>query len=293
MCPAIPVHPLSWEELTWDLRLARRWTDQLYVHSLEGCVWNGYLTRLRSMDWTPASTPPETAAVAGLLRAGLRGVLRQRPSLADGWASGRHALVVRPPPRTCPPVARRLVLLAGGAPPADVRRRPRVVLPTGLPLSGNAKAAELGVGIVAVHPRLIAAAGVVVADRPLLQQPSLRTEHKGHRCRDPAVAHRRLGRVRLQWLPGDIVGQRPGREPLQLAQVAEEIALVEAAAGLVGHQNQREGAHLDARLAVAVLVAADDRDHRPNSERRLPQEPGRVGGEVLLGPIRQRSEAHT
>jgi hypothetical protein len=76
MCPAIPVHLLSWEELTWDLRLARRWTDQLYVHSLEGCVWNGYLTRLRSMDWTPASTPPETAAVAGLLRAGLRGVLR-------------------------------------------------------------------------------------------------------------------------------------------------------------------------------------------------------------------------
>ena len=28
------------------------------------------------MDWTPASIPPETAAVAGLLRAGLRGVLR-------------------------------------------------------------------------------------------------------------------------------------------------------------------------------------------------------------------------
>jgi hypothetical protein len=39
-------------------------------------VWNGYLARLRSFDWTPASTPPETAAVAGLLRAGLRGLLR-------------------------------------------------------------------------------------------------------------------------------------------------------------------------------------------------------------------------
>jgi hypothetical protein len=78
--PDIPGHPqftpLRWEELTQDLRLARRWTDQLYVHSLEGCVWNGYLTRLRSFDWTPASTPPETAAVAGLLRAGLRGLLR-------------------------------------------------------------------------------------------------------------------------------------------------------------------------------------------------------------------------
>ena len=65
--PDVPGHPqftpLSWEELTRDLRLARRWTDQLYIHSLEGCVWNGYLARLRSLDWTPASTPPETAAV--------------------------------------------------------------------------------------------------------------------------------------------------------------------------------------------------------------------------------------
>ena len=68
--------PLRWEELARDLRLARRWTDQLYIHSLEGCVWNGYLTRLRSLDWTPASTPPETAAVAGLLRAALCGLLR-------------------------------------------------------------------------------------------------------------------------------------------------------------------------------------------------------------------------
>lgn len=78
--PDVPGHPqftpLRWEELTRDLRLARRWTDQLYVHSLEGCVWNGYLAPLRSLNWTPASTPPETATVAGLLRAGLRGVLR-------------------------------------------------------------------------------------------------------------------------------------------------------------------------------------------------------------------------
>ena len=63
--PDVPGHPqftpLNWEELARDLRLARRWTDQLYIHSLEGCVWNRYLTRLRSLDWTPASTPPPTA----------------------------------------------------------------------------------------------------------------------------------------------------------------------------------------------------------------------------------------
>ena len=78
--PDIPGHPqfspLSWEELARDLRLARRWTDQLYVHSLEGCVWNGYLARLRSFDWTPASAPPRTARMASLLRAALRGLLR-------------------------------------------------------------------------------------------------------------------------------------------------------------------------------------------------------------------------
>jgi hypothetical protein len=68
--------PLSWEELARDLRLARRWTDQLYVHSLEGCVWNGYLARLRSFDWTPASAPPRTTRMASLLRAALRGLLR-------------------------------------------------------------------------------------------------------------------------------------------------------------------------------------------------------------------------
>jgi hypothetical protein len=69
--------PLRWEELARDLRLACRWTDQLYIHSLEGCVWNGYLTRLRSFDWAPASSPPPTtAAAATLLRAGLRGLLR-------------------------------------------------------------------------------------------------------------------------------------------------------------------------------------------------------------------------
>jgi hypothetical protein len=78
--PDVPGHPqftpLNWEELARDLRLARRWTDQLYIHSLEGCVWNGYLTRLRSLDWTPASTPPPTAPMAAALRVTLRGLLR-------------------------------------------------------------------------------------------------------------------------------------------------------------------------------------------------------------------------
>jgi hypothetical protein len=94
--------PLRWEELARDLRLARRWTDQLYIHSLEGCVWNGYLSRLRSLDWTPASTPPETAAVASLLRAGLRWLLRAsvHPWLAAGLVVALLWLLVRRRGRT-------------------------------------------------------------------------------------------------------------------------------------------------------------------------------------------------
>jgi len=45
--PDIDGHPqmpaLSWEEFARDLRLARHFTDLIDVHSLEGCVWQGFL----------------------------------------------------------------------------------------------------------------------------------------------------------------------------------------------------------------------------------------------------------
>lgn len=77
--PDVPGHPamptLSWEEFARDLRLARTWTEHVYVHSLEGCVWQGFLKPLRSFDWTEVSSPPRRAWQADLLRRGLRGVL--------------------------------------------------------------------------------------------------------------------------------------------------------------------------------------------------------------------------
>ena len=77
--PDVPGHPqfapLSWEEFARDLRLARCWSDDLFVHSLEGCVWQGYLGRLRSFDWEQPVRPPKTALLAGALRALLRGSL--------------------------------------------------------------------------------------------------------------------------------------------------------------------------------------------------------------------------
>jgi hypothetical protein len=70
--PDIPGHPqmpsLSWEEFARDLRLARHFTDQVYVHSLEGCVWQGFLERLRSFDWSGAVPPSAAPAASGIRR---------------------------------------------------------------------------------------------------------------------------------------------------------------------------------------------------------------------------------
>lgn len=72
--PDIPGSPqvprLGWDELARDVSLARQWSNSVLIHSLEGCVEQGFLPRLRSLPWPPA-TPPSTA---GLVR-GLRTVL--------------------------------------------------------------------------------------------------------------------------------------------------------------------------------------------------------------------------
>ena len=54
--------PLTWNELARDLRLARQWTDDLFVYSLEGCVRQAFLGRLTALDWTQP-VPPTLGAV--------------------------------------------------------------------------------------------------------------------------------------------------------------------------------------------------------------------------------------
>jgi hypothetical protein len=77
--PDIPGSPqvptLDWQEFALDLRLARHWCDDLYIHSLEGCVRQGFLERLRAFDWAEAVTPPQGATLAAGLRSGLRAML--------------------------------------------------------------------------------------------------------------------------------------------------------------------------------------------------------------------------
>jgi hypothetical protein len=78
--PDIPGSPqmpsLSWEELARDLCLAGHWCDQILIHSLEGCVWQDYLGRLRSFDWADTAAPPQRALAAAGLRMSLRAALR-------------------------------------------------------------------------------------------------------------------------------------------------------------------------------------------------------------------------
>jgi hypothetical protein len=78
--PDIPGSPqmpsLGWEELARDLRLAARWCDQILIHSLEGCIWQDFLGRVRSLDWSATAGPPPGFRAASGLRRSLRAVLR-------------------------------------------------------------------------------------------------------------------------------------------------------------------------------------------------------------------------
>lgn len=54
--------PLKWDELARDLRLAWYWCNDLYIFSLEGCVHQGYLERLKTFEWDqPILFPDEVA----------------------------------------------------------------------------------------------------------------------------------------------------------------------------------------------------------------------------------------
>lgn len=65
---------LTWEEFATDLRLARRSGKPIYVFSLEGCVWQGFLPRLVTFDWRAEVNLPNTTIVSAG-RKGLRGLL--------------------------------------------------------------------------------------------------------------------------------------------------------------------------------------------------------------------------
>lgn len=76
---------LTWERLEEDLLAAARHSTDLYVFSLEGCVWRDFLPRLASIDWNGhgEEMPKKPSDLrAERRRRWLRRVLRAEP-LAD------------------------------------------------------------------------------------------------------------------------------------------------------------------------------------------------------------------
>ncbi len=51
---------LSWEEFSRDLLLAHAAGKTMHIFSLEGCVRQGFLTRLLSFDWNQPVLPSAT-----------------------------------------------------------------------------------------------------------------------------------------------------------------------------------------------------------------------------------------
>jgi hypothetical protein len=76
--PSLPTKfaPLDWNEFTRDLIVASHFTSVVGIYSLEGCVQQGYLARLRTMNgFQRVAIRSEAIRTVALLRARIRAVL--------------------------------------------------------------------------------------------------------------------------------------------------------------------------------------------------------------------------
>lgn len=87
--PDIPGHSqvpsLAWDELERDLLLANRFCDDLFIHSLEGCVKHGFFGRISSIDREGQVGPLDTGKSRSA--GGIRGLLT-----VALWTSAHPAL---------------------------------------------------------------------------------------------------------------------------------------------------------------------------------------------------------
>jgi hypothetical protein len=93
--------PLTWDELARDLRLAYAYgKSDIYIFSLEGCVRQGFLTRLKTLAWDAPVILPEDGARfvdgwRGTLRGGLWMIAHAWMFLLGGLAVAGGVLGVR------------------------------------------------------------------------------------------------------------------------------------------------------------------------------------------------------
>jgi hypothetical protein len=72
----VDTRPLEWVEFGRDLRFAWNWCDDIYIFSLEGCVQQGYLSRLKEFYWEgPLLYPTQQSRLVGRWRRFLRSIL--------------------------------------------------------------------------------------------------------------------------------------------------------------------------------------------------------------------------
>ncbi|MBW6467176.1 MAG: hypothetical protein K0B06_11780, partial [Brevefilum sp.] len=72
---SLDLPPLTWDQFARDLRLCVMQNKPVHIFSLEGCVEQGFLSRLNTFDWDqPAPVPANLAQVHGM-RTGLAALL--------------------------------------------------------------------------------------------------------------------------------------------------------------------------------------------------------------------------
>ncbi len=68
--------PLNWEEFSRDLLVAHHFSPVIGVYSLEGCVRQGFIPKLKTMDWTQAVViPAESLKQTAQMGKGVHAVL--------------------------------------------------------------------------------------------------------------------------------------------------------------------------------------------------------------------------
>jgi hypothetical protein len=68
--------PLTWEKFSRDLRVARHFAPVVGIYSLEGCVRQGFMPRLKAMDWSePVVISAASVEQATQFRAAVRAIL--------------------------------------------------------------------------------------------------------------------------------------------------------------------------------------------------------------------------
>ncbi len=72
---AIELTPLTWEAFSRDLRLCVMQEKPIHIFSLEGCVEQGFLSKLNTFDWNKPAAVPEDVEQVEFMRKGLTALL--------------------------------------------------------------------------------------------------------------------------------------------------------------------------------------------------------------------------